>query len=198
VLFAPGYEDGALEALKPKEALRVLSSTERRRAPTGERDLRRVIGGLLAQDTDADVEDREGMIAVCGDPGESDWGDLLFGWRVCKHVTSNAIVIVKDLRTIGIGAGQMSRSTAVRIASRRRRSTATTSRAPPSPRRLLPVPGRPAPGARRGRPGDHPARRLEARLGRRRRRRSAPAARWSSPAAGTSATSDPPGANRLG
>jgi phosphoribosylaminoimidazolecarboxamide formyltransferase/IMP cyclohydrolase len=116
VLFAPGYEQGALEALKPKEALRVLASTERRSAPAGERDLRRVIGGLLAQDTDADVEDREGMIAVCGDPGESDWGDLLFGWRVCKHVTSNAIVIVKDLRTIGIGAGQMSRVDSVRIA----------------------------------------------------------------------------------
>jgi phosphoribosylaminoimidazolecarboxamide formyltransferase / IMP cyclohydrolase len=116
VLFAPGYEDGALEVLRAKESLRVLASTERRSAPTGERDLRRVIGGLLAQDRDLDVEDREGMIAVCGDPGESDWGDLLFAWRVCKHVTSNAIVIVKDLRTIGIGAGQMSRVDAVRIA----------------------------------------------------------------------------------
>ena len=56
------------------------------------------------------------MIVVCGDPGESDWGDLLFAWRVCKHVTSNAIVVAKDLRTIGIGAGQMSRVDAVRIA----------------------------------------------------------------------------------
>jgi phosphoribosylaminoimidazolecarboxamide formyltransferase/IMP cyclohydrolase len=45
-----------------------------------------------------------------------DWGDLLFAWRVCKHVTSNAIVIAKDLRTIGVGAGQMSRVDAVRIA----------------------------------------------------------------------------------
>jgi phosphoribosylaminoimidazolecarboxamide formyltransferase/IMP cyclohydrolase len=116
VLFAPGFEEDALDALRSKEALRVLSSSERRSAQTGERDLRRVIGGLLAQDRDADVEDREGMIVVCGDPGESDWGDLLFAWRVCKHVTSNAIVIVKDLRTMGIGAGQMSRVDAVRIA----------------------------------------------------------------------------------
>ena len=75
-----------------------------------------MLGGLLAQDRDADVEDREGMVVVCGDPGESDWGDLLFAWRVCKHVTSNAIVIAKDLRTIGVGAGQMSRVDAVRIA----------------------------------------------------------------------------------
>ena len=116
VLFAPGYEDGALDALRAKENVRVLSSTERRKAPAGERDFRRVLGGLLAQDRDADVEDREGMVVVCGDPGESDWGDLLFAWRVCKHVTSNAIVIAKDLRTIGVGAGQMSRVDAVRIA----------------------------------------------------------------------------------
>jgi phosphoribosylaminoimidazolecarboxamide formyltransferase/IMP cyclohydrolase len=116
VVFAPGYEDQALDALRKKEAVRILVSTERRNAPAGERDYRRVLGGLLAQDRDADVEDREGMIVVCGDPGESDWGNLLFAWRVCKHVTSNAIVIAKDLRTIGIGAGQMSRVDAVRIA----------------------------------------------------------------------------------
>ena len=99
-----------------KEALRILDSTERRHAAMGERDYRRVLGGLLAQDRDGDVEDREGMIVVCGEPSESDWGDLLFSWRVCKHVTSNAIVIAKDLRTIGVGAGQMSRVDAVRIA----------------------------------------------------------------------------------
>jgi phosphoribosylaminoimidazolecarboxamide formyltransferase / IMP cyclohydrolase len=116
VLFAPGYEDEALDALRKKEAMRILLSTERRSAPSGERDYRRVLGGLLAQDLDVDVEDREEMIVVCGDPGESDWGDLLFAWRVCKHVTSNAIVIAKDLHTIGIGAGQMSRVDAVRIA----------------------------------------------------------------------------------
>jgi phosphoribosylaminoimidazolecarboxamide formyltransferase/IMP cyclohydrolase len=116
VLFAPGYEDGALETLRRKEAMRILESTERRNAARDERDYRRVLGGLLAQDRDGDVEDREGMIVVCGEPSETDWGDLLFAWRVCKHVTSNAIVIAKDLRTIGVGAGQMSRVDAVRIA----------------------------------------------------------------------------------
>jgi phosphoribosylaminoimidazolecarboxamide formyltransferase / IMP cyclohydrolase len=116
VLFAPGYDEEALSALKKKEATRILLSTERRNAPAGERDYRRVLGGLLAQDRDEDVDDREGMTVVCGHPGESEWGDLLFAWRVCKHVTSNAIVLAKDLRTIGIGAGQMSRVDAVRIA----------------------------------------------------------------------------------
>jgi phosphoribosylaminoimidazolecarboxamide formyltransferase/IMP cyclohydrolase len=116
VLFAPGYEEGALDALRTKEAVRVLASTERRSAPAGERDFRRVLGGLLAQDRDADIEGRDAMTVVSGDPGEPTWGDLLFAWRVCKHVTSNAIVIAKDLRTIGIGAGQTSRVEAVRIA----------------------------------------------------------------------------------
>ena len=121
-------------------------------ATNGERDYRRVVGGLLAQDRDDDVEDREGMIVVCGDPDEADWGDLLFAWRVCKHVTSNAIVIAKGLRTIGIGAGQMSRVDAVRIAVEKAREHGhDLGRRGPRARRLLPVPGRPGDGARAGR-----------------------------------------------
>jgi phosphoribosylaminoimidazolecarboxamide formyltransferase/IMP cyclohydrolase len=68
------------------------------------------------QDPDADIEDREGWEVACGSPDEKQWGDLVFAWRVCKHVSSNAIVLAKDLQTIGIGAGQMSRVDAVRIA----------------------------------------------------------------------------------
>ena len=78
--------------------------------------LRRVLGGMLVQDADAEVDER-------GDGGRdraraerAAWGDLLFAWRVAKHVTSNAIVLAKELATIGIGAGQMSRVDAVRIA----------------------------------------------------------------------------------
>jgi phosphoribosylaminoimidazolecarboxamide formyltransferase/IMP cyclohydrolase len=56
------------------------------------------------------------MQVVAGDPSEECWGDLLFAWRVCKHVTSNAIVIAKDLQTIGIGGGQTSRVDSVKIA----------------------------------------------------------------------------------
>jgi phosphoribosylaminoimidazolecarboxamide formyltransferase / IMP cyclohydrolase len=75
-----------------------------------------VLGGILVQDRDTDVDDREGMETACGDPDEKTWGDLVFAWRVCKHVTSNAIVLAKDLATIGIGAGQTSRVDAVKIA----------------------------------------------------------------------------------
>jgi phosphoribosylaminoimidazolecarboxamide formyltransferase/IMP cyclohydrolase len=116
VLFAPGYDEAALSLLTRKPATRILEDRERRLNNPGERDYRRVLGGMLVQERDSDVEDREGMEVVCGAPSEMAWGDLLFAWRVCKHVTSNAIVLAHDLQTIGIGAGQMSRVDSVRIA----------------------------------------------------------------------------------
>jgi len=116
VLFAPGFDEAALAKLKDKPGTRILEDRERRLSNPGERDYRRVLGGLLVQERDWDVDDREGMEVVCGSPTEMAWGDLLFAWRVCKHVTSNAIVLARDLQTIGIGAGQMSRVDAVRIA----------------------------------------------------------------------------------
>ena len=116
VLLAPGYDEAAFERLREKPAVRILDDRERRLSNPGERDYRRVLGGLLVQERDADVDDREGMEVVCGSPDEMVWGDLLFAWRVCKHVTSNAIVLARDLQTTGIGAGQMSRVDAVRIA----------------------------------------------------------------------------------
>ena len=116
VLFAPGYTDDALSALRRKKNTRILLDGERRAGEPGERSYKRVIGGMLVQDSDAEIEDRESWELVTGELAEPQWGDLVFAWRVCKHVASNAIVLVKDLRTIGIGAGQMSRVDAVRIA----------------------------------------------------------------------------------
>jgi phosphoribosylaminoimidazolecarboxamide formyltransferase / IMP cyclohydrolase len=116
VTFAPDYDDSALEALRRKEAVRILRDRERRGFPRGERDFKRVLGGLLIQDRDWDIDDREGMEVVCGEPDEATWGDLVFAWRVCKHVGSNAIVLAKELATIGIGGGQTSRVDSVKIA----------------------------------------------------------------------------------
>ncbi len=116
VLFAPGYDQAALEALVRKPATRILNDMERRDPEPAERDYKRVLGGLLVQERDWDVAGREGMTVTAGAPTEEQWGDLLFAWRVCKHVASNAIVIAKGLQTLGIGAGQMSRVDAVRIA----------------------------------------------------------------------------------
>jgi phosphoribosylaminoimidazolecarboxamide formyltransferase / IMP cyclohydrolase len=116
VLIAPDYAERGLEALRQKPATRILVDHERRRFDPSERDFRRVLGGLLVQDRDWGTTERDAMEVVCGAPSEADWGDLQFAWRVCKHVTSNAIVLAKGLQTIGIGAGQQSRVDAVRIA----------------------------------------------------------------------------------
>jgi phosphoribosylaminoimidazolecarboxamide formyltransferase/IMP cyclohydrolase len=116
VLFAPGYSTVALETLRGRQNIRILVDHERRRGGADSRHYKRVLGGLLVQDPDAEIEERIGWEPVAGTVDERQWGDLVFAMRVCKHVSSNAIVIARDLATIGIGAGQMSRVDAVRIA----------------------------------------------------------------------------------
>ena len=117
VLFAPGFEDGALEVLQQKEAIRILCDEERRQPDPTERDVKRVRGGLLIQDRDGDPEPRQMMETVTKtEPSEQQWDDLLFAWTVVRHVRSNAIVIAKAGATLGIGAGQMSRVDSVRLA----------------------------------------------------------------------------------
>jgi phosphoribosylaminoimidazolecarboxamide formyltransferase/IMP cyclohydrolase len=116
VLWARGYDERARQHLSAKPSLRLLDDRERRGWEPAERDYKRVLGGVLVQDGDWEIETRESMDVVCGQLTEAQWDDLLFAWRVCKHVASNAIVIARDVRTIGIGAGQMSRVDSVRIA----------------------------------------------------------------------------------
>ena len=117
VLIAPAYEPEAQEVLTSKESLRLLEDTERRDYEPRERDLKRVRGGLLVQTPDRVEERQESMEVVSRtEPSEEAWRDLLFAWRVCRHVRSNAIVIAAGGATLGIGAGQMSRVDSVRIA----------------------------------------------------------------------------------
>jgi len=117
VLFAPGYDAAGLEILQQKKNLRILEDNERRVPLAGERDVKQVLGGLLVQDSDFDLVERADMEVVSARaPTEAEWSEMLFGWKVCKHVKSNAIVLTRDLMTAGIGAGQMSRVDSVRIA----------------------------------------------------------------------------------
>jgi phosphoribosylaminoimidazolecarboxamide formyltransferase / IMP cyclohydrolase len=117
VLIAPDYEPGALEVMTERPNARVLQDEERRVPLTGDPAIRQVLGGLLVQDRDLDSEDRSEMQVVSErQPTEAEWSEMLFAWRVCKHVSSNAIVLTKDLATVGIGAGQMSRVDSVRLA----------------------------------------------------------------------------------
>ncbi|HTW12596.1 MAG TPA: bifunctional phosphoribosylaminoimidazolecarboxamide formyltransferase/IMP cyclohydrolase [Solirubrobacteraceae bacterium] len=117
VLIARGYDEDALELLCTKPNLRVLDDQERRLNVLLEPSFRQVIGGLLVQDRDTSNEERDDMQVVSERrPTEEEWSQMMFAWRVCKHVKSNAIVLVKDGATIGLGAGQMSRVDSVRIA----------------------------------------------------------------------------------
>jgi len=119
VLFAPGFEPGALEVLTRKEAVRILELEpgESLDYSPREGDVKRVRGGLLVQDPDRVAEGRDSMtVPTAAEPSEEQWRDLLFAWKVCRHVRSNAIVFARDGATLGIGAGQMSRIDSVRIA----------------------------------------------------------------------------------
>jgi len=115
VLIAPDYEEGALDYARKKANVRVL------RIPHGEGrnnvDVKRVGSGLLMQTADIREVTREELKVVTKiSPTKEQLDDLLFAWRVAKYVKSNAIVYAKDHRTIGVGAGQMSRVYSARIA----------------------------------------------------------------------------------
>ncbi|MDD5447936.1 MAG: bifunctional phosphoribosylaminoimidazolecarboxamide formyltransferase/IMP cyclohydrolase, partial [Actinomycetota bacterium] len=119
VLLAPSCEPGALELLKKKKGIRILEVGKWE--ASGEEkayDMRRIRGGLLLQDYDSDMLGKDSMKVVTKtSPTDSQWEDLLFAWKVCRHVKSNAIVFAKSKKTVGIGAGQMSRVDSVTIAS---------------------------------------------------------------------------------
>jgi phosphoribosylaminoimidazolecarboxamide formyltransferase / IMP cyclohydrolase len=116
VLLAPRFEADALEVLTQKKNVRLLELPEWPE-PTGGLDAKPVIGGLLVQDRDEVSETAEQMTVMSAkQPTEAEWEDMRFAWQVCRHVRSNAIVIAREGATVGIGAGQMSRVDAVRIA----------------------------------------------------------------------------------
>ncbi len=122
VLLAPGYDAAALEALQVKKNVRLLACPRMGElsdwpALLREVESKPVIGGQLVQTHDVVAETREQMRTMTArQPSEQEWRDMLFAWVVCRHVRSNAIVLAANGATIGIGAGQMSRVDAVRIA----------------------------------------------------------------------------------
>jgi phosphoribosylaminoimidazolecarboxamide formyltransferase/IMP cyclohydrolase len=116
VLIAPDYEDGALEYARKKANVRVLRIPMAKPSP-GFIDTKRVGSGLLMQTADDRVITRDDLKVVTKlAPTEAQFADLLFAWKVAKFVKSNAIVYAKENRTIGVGAGQMSRVYSARIA----------------------------------------------------------------------------------
>jgi phosphoribosylaminoimidazolecarboxamide formyltransferase/IMP cyclohydrolase len=115
VIIAPEFEPEGRAVLQKKKNLRLIrlatSAAEARPAM----DIRSVAGGVLVQDSDA-VEDGSRKVVTKRQPTPVEFEAMLFGWRVVKHVKSNAIVYAAPDRTLGVGAGQMSRIDASRIA----------------------------------------------------------------------------------
>lgn len=117
-IIAPGFDPKALEILKAKRDLRILKTPPLTHSyPQGGFDLRKVVGGLLVQDRDLGrVSMDQWKVVTKRRPTEEEMRAMAFGWKVAKHVKSNAIVLVREDRTIGIGAGQMSRVDSTRLA----------------------------------------------------------------------------------
>jgi len=116
VIIAPGLEDGIAEHMQNYPNVRLLDC-HALPALSNTMQLKPVAGGMLVQDSDLHNLQAEGVKVVSKrQPSEAEVADLLFAWRVAKFVKSNAIVYCRDLSTIGVGAGQMSRVYSARIA----------------------------------------------------------------------------------
>ena len=119
-VIAPGFEAEALKLLAKKTSLRVMNMDATGIHKLSGFDLRRVVGGLLAQQWDLHRLERDRCEAVTKrKPKDAEWAALLLAWTVVKHVKSNAIVYANAHQTVGVGAGQMSRVDAARIATQK-------------------------------------------------------------------------------
>ena len=107
-VVCPAVADDAAAHLATKPRLRVLVVD--RPSCSDQLDVRSIDGGLLAQTRDRVLTDRASMVVASRrQPDETEWRDLLIAWRVCRHVKSNAVVVVRGGMAVGVGAGQMSR-----------------------------------------------------------------------------------------
>ena len=125
IIIAPDYETQALELFSKKKNLRVLKMPNIL-APCEDLHLRYINGGLLTQTCDNKIMAVPDLkIATLKKPTDAEINDMLFGWKVIKHCKSNAIIIVKNHTTLGIGPGQVSRIDATKIALRKSKLSKT-------------------------------------------------------------------------
>ncbi len=115
ILIAPSYEDGVLDLLMKKKNRRLL--LQKQPLPKDVMEYRSTQFGMLVQDRDSRIVSREDLKVVTKRrPSSGELDDLMFAWKICKHVKSNTIVYVKNRQTLGVGAGQMSRVDSAKIA----------------------------------------------------------------------------------
>ncbi len=114
-VVAPGCEAAAQEILAAKSKLRILTLPDLTSGP--KETVKAIAGGFLVQSADDKIADSgEWQVVTERQPTPDELAELLFAWKVCKHVKSNAIVITRDRTTLGVGAGQMNRVGSVKIA----------------------------------------------------------------------------------
>lgn len=119
-ILAPSFGKKALEILKAKQNVRLIEVPNLLKDYDDGLSFRKVIGGLLVQESDTAQIDKENLkIVTKKKPTDQQIQSLLFGWKAIKHVKSNAIILVRDTRTVGIGPGQTSRVDSVLIAIRK-------------------------------------------------------------------------------
>lgn len=119
IIIAPSFAPDALEILTKKKNIRLLELEDISEKPCRETtyDMKKVLGGLLVQEYDADTYDAEKLVCVTNrKPTEKEMEDLNFAWKVVKHTKSNAIVLAKDNMTTGVGPGQTNRVLPTKIA----------------------------------------------------------------------------------
>ncbi|MEO0292641.1 MAG: bifunctional phosphoribosylaminoimidazolecarboxamide formyltransferase/IMP cyclohydrolase [candidate division WOR-3 bacterium] len=117
VLIAPGYSEEALSKLKEKKNLRILEASKKLFSRFSYKKVFSLVGSLLVQENDSSIEPyTEWKVVSKREPTKEELQELDFAWKVVKWVKSNAIVLAKDLKTIGIGGGHTSRVDAVEFA----------------------------------------------------------------------------------
>ena len=125
VVIAPAADDEARAILAEKQNLRLLLTGSMPDPAAGAVKIKTVSGGFLAQSRDdGAITESDLTIVTAAKPDAQQIADMMFAWRVCKHVKSNAIVFARESCTVGVGAGQMSRVDSARIAAQKARDTA--------------------------------------------------------------------------
>ncbi|MCG8500980.1 MAG: bifunctional phosphoribosylaminoimidazolecarboxamide formyltransferase/IMP cyclohydrolase, partial [Firmicutes bacterium] len=118
IVIAPSFSEEALAVLAQKKNIRLLTlkDIDAKHAP-GTFDMKKVAGGLLVQEIDNELLDRDALQYVTDKkPTEQEMQDLIFAWKLVKHTKSNAITLAKNNQSVGVGPGQANRITAVNIA----------------------------------------------------------------------------------
>jgi phosphoribosylaminoimidazolecarboxamide formyltransferase/IMP cyclohydrolase len=116
-VVAPAFSEEARQTLAKKPNLRLLLLRHKAVARAGRQQLRSILGGVLAQEADdRPIDPATWQVVTERQPTEAEWRDLRFAWQVVRHVRSNAIVVAREGRSLGIGAGQMNRVGSARLA----------------------------------------------------------------------------------